>query len=328
MAFRPRFNRMKSTTDLIIVIPVGPTCKIEFILDTIDSIKYYVHCDYRIIISDDAHNAVFQNTLEKYHPDIIILKTTKNYGKLLGLYTTLSNAYRYALDEFDFCALLRLDTDALIIGHEPEAQILTLFKNNPSIGLAGRYVKGLRSPDQFGNVWDNGGRKPYVAIAKMFTKFYARHPFIYWRIRKRIFEAINQGYELGDLVFGGAYAFSRVGLQKLRDNNLLPMKHVVGGDLEEDHFFTMLMVSVGMGVGDLATGDYPFACTWKGLPVSPETLFQSNKKIIHSTRYWGEMKEEEIRKFFRDKRQSAISPEHAHEEHLKRSGHARHPISG
>jgi hypothetical protein len=326
VAVPPPLYNMKSSIDLIIVIPVGPTCKIEFILDTIDSIKYYVHCDYKIIISDDSHNAVFQDTLKRHHPGIIILKTTKNYGKLLGLYTTLSNAYRYALDEFNFCALLRLDTDALIIGHEPEAQILEFFKNNPSIGLAGRYVKGLSSPDQFGNVWQNGGREPYVAIAKLFTKFYVRHPFIYWRIRRRIFEAINYGYELGDLIFGGAYAFSRVGLEKLRDNNLLPMKHVVGGDLEEDHFFTMLMVSVGMGVGDLATGDSLFACAWKGLPASPETLFQANKKIIHSTRYWGEMKEDEIRKFFRDNRQSAILPGYTHEERLKKSEHTRPPI--
>jgi hypothetical protein len=318
---------MKSSIDLVIVIPIGPTCKVDFILDTIDSVKYYVHCDYRIIISDDSHNAVFQDTLEKHHPDIIILASTKNYGKLLGLYTTLSNAYRYALDEFNFSALLRLDTDALIIGHEPESQILEFFRKNPTIGLAGRYVKGLSSPDQFGNVWTNGGREPYVAIAKLFTKFYVRHPFIYWPIRQLIFKAIHQGYELGELIFGGAYTFSRVGLEKLRDNNLLPMKHVVGADLEEDHFFTMLMVSVGMGVGDLATGKAPFACTWKGLPASPETLVQANKKIIHSTRYWEEMKEDEIRKFFRDKRQSAMSKGHPHEEPLKEPGHVQYPIN-
>jgi len=251
-------------------------------------------------------------SIEKYHPEVIILKTNMNYGKLLGLYTTLSNIYSYALDNFDFNALLRMDTDAMIIGPEPETQILDFFKNNPSIGLAGRYVKGLKSPDQFGNVWMNGGREPYVAIAKMFTKFYIRHPFINWRIRKMIFKAINQGYELGDLIFGGAYAFSRVGLEKLRENNLLPMKNVLGGDLEEDHFFSMLMVSTGLGLGDLASRDLPFACTWKGLPASPETLFQANKKIIHSTRFWGEMKEEEIRNFFKAKRQS-ISMQHAFE---------------
>ena len=122
-----------------------------------------------------------------------------------------------------------------------------------------------------------------------------------------LFTAINNGYDLGEFVFGGTYAFSRNGLEKLRENKLLPMKNVLGADLEEDHFFSMLMVAVGMGLGDLASGDKPFACAWKGLPASPETILNANKKIIHSTRYWGEIKEDEIRKFFRETRQMKSS---------------------
>ncbi len=298
---------MKTSIDLVIVIPVGPGCQTAFVLDTIDSIKRYVSCSYRIIISDDSHSSVVSESLEREHPEVIILRTTRNYGKGLGLYITLSNAFSYALEKFQFCALLRLDTDALIIGPEPEAKILDFFKRNPSIGLAGRYVVGLSSEDQFGNTWQNGGRKLIVAIAKMHTKYYLRHPFIYWKIRKVLFTAINNGYDLGEFVFGGTYAFSRVGLEKLRDNKLLPMKNVLGADLEEDHFFSMLMVAVGLGLGDLASGDNPFACTWKGLPSSPEAILKANKKIIHSTRYWGDMKEEEIRKFFRGVRQNTSS---------------------
>ena len=120
-----------------------------------------------------------------------------------------------------------------------------------------------------------------------------------------MFSAINRGYDLGEFVFGGAYVFSRPGLEKLRDNNLLPMTKVLGADMEEDHFFSMLMVSVGMGLGDLASGNNPFACTWKGLPAHPETILLANKKIIHSTRYWQEMKEDEIRRFFKNKRDNA-----------------------
>ena len=299
---------MKSLIDLVIVIPVGPNCNPAYILDTIDSIKQYVHCSYRIIISDDSHSAVISESIERQHPEIIILKTTRNYGKGLGLYITLSNAFCYALDHFRFSVLIRLDTDALIIGHGPEEKILDFFNTNLSMGMAGRYVKGLRSSDQFGHVWLNGGRELIVAIAKIFTKYFLRHPFIYWRIRKVLFKAIDNGYDLGEFVFGGTYAFSRLGLEKLRDNDLLPMKNVLGADLEEDHFFSMLMVAVGMGLGDLASGDKPFACAWKGLPASPETLLNANKKIIHSTRNWGDFKEEQIRKFFREVRTKNTVP--------------------
>lgn len=285
------------------MIPVGPICKIGFVLDTISSIKYYVHSSFKIILSDDSHNVAIGEKVMEYFPDVTILKSDKNYGKGMGLYLTLCNVYRYALDEFDFHALLRLDTDALIIGHDPELPILEFFKNNPTIGLAGRYVKGHLSRDDFGNVWMNGGRGLIVAIAKLFTRYYLRHPIIYWNIRKLLFKAVNHGYELGELIFGGAYAFGRIGLEKLRDNGLLPLKNVRKTELEEDHFFTLLVASIGLGLGDLASGDYPFACTWKGMPASPETLYKANKKIIHSTRFWQDIKEEEIRKYFKDKRQ-------------------------
>ena len=296
---------MKLLVDLVIVIPVGPTCKIEFIFDTISSIKHYIHSSYKIIISDDSQSVGTGAKVIERFPEVLVLKHEKNYGKGLGLYMTLSHAFCYAMDQFDFKALLRLDTDALIIGHDPELPIIEFFKKNPKMGLAGRYVKGVVSIDDFGNLWENHGRGLYVAIVKLFTRFYLRHPIINWRIRKLVFKAVNRGYELGELVFGGTYAFSPIGLEKLRDNELLPLKNLLGADLEEDHFFTMLIVSVGLELGDLASGDLPFACTWRGLPASPETLYEDNKKIIHSTRFWKDIKEEEIRKYFGDKRESA-----------------------
>lgn len=293
---------MQRQFELVIVIPVGPTCKIEYILDTIESIYFYVHCDFKIILSDDSQNTNVRVKVKEQYPDAVIISYDTNQGKTLGLYMTLCKAYRYALEHFDFKVLLRLDTDALIIGHDPEAPILEFFEKNPSVGLAGRYVKRVYSPDDFGNVWHNGGREHMVAIAKMFTRYYLRHPFINWKIRKLMFSAINQGYELGELIFGGSYAFSRLAIEKLDQKGLLPWHKVRGADMEEDHFFTLLVASTGLELGDLASGDQPFACTWRGLPASPETLYEANKKIIHSTRFWKNLNEDQIRDYFRSKR--------------------------
>jgi hypothetical protein len=256
-------------------------------------------------LSDDSQHPETHQTLKQQHPDTIILRVEKNQGKGLGLYTTLAKAYRFALDNFDFSALLRLDTDALIIGPEPESHILKYFKDNPDVGLAGRYIKGLRSIDDFGGVWENGGREMIVSIAKMFTRFYLRHPITYWRIRRHLFKAIDNGYELGDLVFGGAYAFSRLGLDKLKNNGLLPISNVAGTELEEDHTFSILISAVGLRLGDLSSNQLPFACAWKGLPASPDQLLKANKKIIHSTRNWQDLREEEIRNYFRQARDSS-----------------------
>ena len=195
---------MKPSFDLVVVLPVGPTCKIDFLLDTLSSVKYYIHSRYKIIIADDTQNPNYQREVKHHFPEAVFVSNPQNLGKGLGLYTSLCNAYSYALDHFDFPVLLRLDTDALIIGHDPELPIIEFFKNNPNIGLAGRHVTGLHSYDDFGNLWTNYGREQYVGMAKIFTKFYLKHPFIYWRLRKILFKALYQEYDLGELVFGGA----------------------------------------------------------------------------------------------------------------------------
>src|SRR5688572_17818718 len=120
---------MKASLDLVVVIPIGPTCKIDFILDTISSVKHYFHSRYKIIIADDSQNPDNVEKVERQFPDVIILKNIRNHGKLMGLYTSLCHAYAYALDQFDFRVLVRLDSDALVIGHSPELSIIQLFKN-------------------------------------------------------------------------------------------------------------------------------------------------------------------------------------------------------
>jgi hypothetical protein len=297
---------VKPAIDLLIVIPLGPTCKTEFLIDTISSVKYYIRSSHKIVIADDSQDPRHQ-VVKKQFPDVVFVENKRNLGKGLGLYTTLCNAYSYALDHFDFPVALRLDTDALIIGPDADLQILEFFKKNPDVGLAGLHVSGLDTYDDFGNLWRNYGREVYVAIAKIFTKFYIKHPLKYWRIRKFLFKALYQEYQIGELVFGGANAISRKALEKLRVHGLLPMKNVIGADLEEDHFFTMLVGYVGLRFGNLAFGDdQPFGLTWRGLPASPEALYQAHKKIIHSTRFWKNMQETEIRKYFREIREGVL----------------------
>ncbi|RZK87714.1 MAG: hypothetical protein EOO62_38780 [Hymenobacter sp.] len=70
------------------------------------------------------------------------------------------------------------------------------------------------------------------------------------------------------------------------------------------------MKAAGLQLGDLAIGDLPFGVAWVGLPASPETLELANKKIIHSTRSWQDMKEADIRQYFKDRRtEDASVPE-------------------
>jgi hypothetical protein len=91
-------------------------------------------------------------------------------------------------------------------------------------------------------------------------------------------------------------------LKALFNKGLLPHYTLGSLNMGEDHLFGLLAKAAGFHLGNMASGSLPFGCAWKGLPAPPEHLFEQGKKIIHSTRYWQNMNEMQIRAFFREKR--------------------------
>lgn len=283
---------MKTFYELVVVIPVGPACHVEFIADTIRSVLHYTAAPPKIILADDSQKGTGESVRIMF-PDTEVVASEKSLGKLCGLYINLSNAYQYALNNYSFDALLRLDTDALVIGNDPAREAINLFKQHPEIGLAGQYPN-----DYNGNEWDKGWPRFQLSRFTHILKMW-KHAFINIPLRKYYRRAVKHGYIMGESVFGGSYIFSEKGLQKLSDAKLLPANIFKTLDLEEDHLFSLLIKSVDMHFGDLSSGDKPFACSWKGLPDSPEHLHKNGKKIIHSVRYYNNMKEPEIRTYFK-----------------------------
>jgi len=276
-------------------MPVGPNTPLEFISDTIDSFTYYTNSTYKIIIADDSHQGLGKKIGEIY-PGLDIIYTKKNSGSMAGLYVTLSIAFDYAITNYDFKLLLKLDTDALVIGNEPEIEMLKLVEANPNIGIAGQYPV-----DYHGKPWDRGWPLARIINGTMTWRFIKR-PIANVFLRKYYLRALRNGYKTGESVFGGAYFITPHFLETLHRNNLLPSKILGRLNLGEDHLFSLLAKAMGFELGDLCTKNYPFACAWKGLPAAPEELYNTGKKIIHSTRYWNELNEVQIRNFFREKR--------------------------
>lgn len=291
---------MNKQYDLIIVIPVGPNCKAEYIIDTIKSVIYYTSCKFKIIISDDSQKQT-GNDIKKIFAYIDVITTTKVFGLQAGLYITLSNVYKFAINNYNFNLLLRLDTDALITGFEPQAEAVELFKKNPKIALAGLYRRGIWPRDSFDNKINNFYPRMRI-ISSAFGWRIIQRPVANFTMRKIALKAFLNGYELGENIFGGAYFISKMFLIKLDEEGLLPNYKLKYVQLEEDHIFSMLVKYFDFDFGDLESGNLPFGCSWKGLPASPAELYNRGKKIIHSTRLWKDMKEPEIRQYFRNKR--------------------------
>jgi len=287
---------MKSFFDLIVVIPVGPNSNVEFVTDTINSFIFHTKSTHKIIIADDSQQLLGVQ-LQKNFPNADVVKSKKSMGAWAGLYIMLSLAYRYAIEKYEFIVLLKMDTDALVIGNDPEMEALHLFKTNPLVGIAGQYPS-----DYYGKPWNLHWPKARILNRTTTWKFIS-NPVANLFLRRLYNAAVKNGYKTGESVFGGAYFISNDFLKVLHQKKLLPNYRFKKTNLGEDHFFSLMAKASGFELGNLSSGKLPFGCAWQGLPAAPWQLIEDGKKIIHSTRYWQNMDEEQIRDYFRNKRQ-------------------------
>lgn len=288
---------MKKHYDLVVVIPVGPNSNEDFIKDTINSIRFYCQCTLKIILLDDSkQNLGYLIKIQFTETDVIINR--KRSGLAGGLYISLSHAYKHAIKNYQFNSLLKLDTDALIIGLNPQHDAEKMFRNNPKIGIAGLH-KTRTEAYSFNTHLDNEWPRKHLIRATCTWRIIKR-PVGNLALRKYFFKALVNGYELGENIFGGAYFINERLLQNLDEAGLLPDNRLSNSRLGEDHLFSLLAKVVRFDMGDLASDDLPFACAWKTLPASPEELHKNRKKVIHSTRNWENMNEQEIRQYFKN----------------------------
>lgn len=286
---------------LAVVIPVGPDCRLAYVEDTLDSVCHYTTPSRRIVVCDDSGKGTGE-LLRRRYPAITVLTTPEHYGKDAGLYFSLSEGFRVAYEEFAFDVLLRLDTDALVIGDRPEDDALRFFRTYPDVGIIGSF-----RTDSNGDRRDFSWAREELARESSYQSL-LREPRRWRRFffLKRILRgARSHGYQPGEHCLGGAYFISRECIRRLHRDILLSRQEIRWSKLQEDHIFSLLMYSTGLKNGDFVTGDAPMAVRWRGLPCGPERLLADGKKVTHSTRFFGERTEEDIRAFFRRERQRA-----------------------
>jgi len=291
---------MNKTYKLIVVIPVGPPDVLEYVLDTIDSVIHYTGAERKIILLDDTGGKDTCDVLQSQLPDLDVVKTPRNYGGRGGLYLTLSLGYLHAYKNYDFKVLLKMDTDALIIGEKPEEDAIDFFARHPDVGIIGHY-RFQTHPDVDDDHWS---KEQLFEESRRKNLF--RDPILCLSLRRLLRQARANGFRMGDYVFGGSYFMSAECVRRLAERNLFYRKELGRSLLEEDHIFGLLAKAVGLELADFASGELPMALEWKGLPCAPEELVAKKKKVIHSTKRWEDLGEEEIRKFFREIRYASV----------------------
>lgn len=288
---------MSKRVNLVVVLPVGPSEKLDYVLDTIDSVICYTTPSRQIIIVDDSGSNLGLD-LQRFVPELIVLQTPGNNGLNGGILLTLSLGYLHAYTHYEFQVMLRLDVDALVIKEGLEEDAIRFFERNPRLGVLGSY-----------KVDCNGENRDFSGAARRLSKEVSWAGLLLHRsrcltLRRLLSMALAHGYQPGEHCLGGATVVSYECIRRLAESEHLLRQEFRRSLSSEDQIFSLLVRSIGMELGDFATGNLPMGLRWRGLPRSPAALVAAGKKVIHSTRFWEDMKEDEIRSFFRKMRRS------------------------
>lgn len=277
---------------LAVVVPAGPK---DDAADTLRSVLTYTNPELLLVI-DDTHG----RGIGLDDPRVVIFTPPASPPGLYGgLWVKLAAAFRYAAEHADFDVLLRLDTDALMLGPGVAEAAAERFGRDAGIGALGAYRLG---PD--------GNQRDWTPARKMMLAELGlrglRHRAARRTIRRLVASA--PGYIPGEHPLGAAVVYRGGMVREWNRHGMLGYPELGHCRLGEDHLFGLLTVAAGYKIADFSGPADPMALRWQGLPAAPADLLADGKLITHSVRYWADMGEPEIRRFFAAHRAAAHQP--------------------
>jgi hypothetical protein len=276
---------------MVVVVPAGPK---DDAADTLRSVLCYADPELVLVI-DDTHG----RGISLEDPRVVVFNPPESPpGPFGGLWVKLAAAYRYAVEHADFDVLLRLDTDALILGPGIAEAAAGRFARDPAVGALGAYRVG---PD--------GADRDWTPIAKMVRAQLGlrgmRHPAARRRVRALV--AAARGYVPGEHALGAALILRGDMVRDWHRRGMLDYPELGDSLLGEDHLFSLLTVAAGYRLGDFSGPEDPLALRWIGLPAAPAELLAAGKLVTHSVRSWQDMQEAEIREYFAARRPASLA---------------------
>jgi hypothetical protein len=289
-----------------VIIPCGPDSReIARVTDTVEALLHFEPECRRVLIINDGNPALAGLPL----PSVCKVMEHPRRGRGWGwggglLFGELCAFARLARDCADVDFVLKLDTDALVIRPFAEAlksalgtgaglvgsrianDPLPAGKTTAPLSYFAAKVAKLRAPV---GLW----RKPRPHIRFAFSGPH-RH------VAQWYDEAEQNGYLPGELIEGGALAFSMRCLRALGEHGVLQAAHdFLDVPVSDDIVLTMLPYLVGMRAANCPA----FIVEPATLRHSPaDVLADESAAIIHSVKGFGAMSESEIRAFFRERR--------------------------
>ena len=290
----PPLERDREAVSAVIFLPFTDG-ELSMLLDTLESVDRFASEPHHVIAVDDCSRGQLDVELRRIRPDVTVLRNERKHGGRSGLYVTMANACKYALDHFTFRVFMKMDTDALMVGPGLVSDAIRYFEDHPEAGILGSY-----------RVRADGQRRRWLKWKLAF--WYESHPFRALLGRTRLWRepirrARRRAYDVGENVLGGAYFLRSECLAAMRAAGLLDYEFeaiLKESRIGDEIIFSLMCKAAGYDLHDFGAPEHSMALALTTLPLGKEEILKLGKTIIHSVKRGrdGES-QEELRTFFR-----------------------------
>jgi hypothetical protein len=278
-----------------VMVPVGPADadmrRLGYVLESLR--RYERPSEIELILIDDGTSARLRadSGLGSGWARTEIIRTPLWTGRLPHETTAMTagtiSGVRAASLDADF--LLKLDTDALIIGHFSD-QLRDAFAADASLGIVGSYDRTCTGEIRDWSVWAR-------QLRRVTRRWARRSPRKTSAARKLLASALaNPAYEMAAHCLGGAYAVS-TSLAHRRD--LMHAEPWIGAGVSEDVVMGVLCGAAGLRMRSMTAIGEPFGLSHNALPGPPEWLVARGHSIVHAVKSSDAEVEANIRRAFR-----------------------------
>jgi len=231
------------------------------------------------------------------------LKRKKRLGSTGGLTSSILLGLDWIARNKLPLFVLKIDTDSLVIG--PFAKTIgEVFLTEPTVGMVGEYRSSMEAGRRFR---DFARWVSYLGCRSRLRIWMNFHQSLFGRsrtVRRHILRARREGYIDGEYCQGGGYALSGEAIKKMKEAGCLEDPLLwLREPQAEDGIVSMYIRTINMEIKGLADDEQPFGVKWRGLVDSPDRLLQRGFSIIHSVKNDSSFSEDEIRDFFRHRRE-------------------------
>ncbi len=256
-----------------VLIAVGPGNHAN-VLDTLSSLFHFCPPDCHIVLVDDCTSDGTYDLLRGLKdPRVIILRnaTPQRYD---GLVHTIALGLREIVKIPGLTLLLKTDTDALMTGHGLFDDAAAFMRDHPRVGIFGRHLTNYDGTPKDFSILTGFFHREMRFPRNLIPNRTGYLPILH--------QALKNGWQLGENVFGGAYFLTGDCLRKMEALGHLDLTGSGRTSVAEDCYVTMGAIAAGFERAQFAHPAGPMGLAFTGLPAPAQVLAEKGMKIVHS----------------------------------------------